>query len=256
MGTEKLKMPPVSTAIAQRRSRKTSQQDSLILTAKGKLSTNAQTNITESQKRIRQILDKNLLDRSMVSSAVTSDMDALGSYCIKQNPPHQLTNRDLKSLEEAQSLNKSQHYDKEQREQIAIEVTDRLYNKKQIKKMRKQNAKAGVVVHKEHDHGRHESQTGTEKDRGHSKKSKKHKTHVSQETAVSPKGPHASVQHQPSRGQEYLLGNKFAEAAIKKADKNIAEIKTTTLNSSAGPRSQKRQQMPHNALAGKVGLLT
>ena len=58
------------------------------MTAKGKLSTNAQTNITESQKRIRQILDKNVLDRSMVTSAVSSDMDALGSYCIKQNPPH------------------------------------------------------------------------------------------------------------------------------------------------------------------------
>ena len=52
-----------------------------------------------------------------------------------------------------------------------------------------------------------------------------------------------------------MLGNKFAEAK-QKTDKNTVENKTVTLNSSAGPRSQKRQQMPHNALAGKVGLLT
>ena len=50
---EKLKMPPVSTALAQRRTRKTSQQDSLVMSAKEKQSTKAHTNITESQKRIR-----------------------------------------------------------------------------------------------------------------------------------------------------------------------------------------------------------
>ena len=75
-----------------------------------------------------------------MGSAASSDMDALGSYCIRQNQTHQLTNRDLKSLEEVTSMNKSQYYDKDQREQIALEVTGRLYNKKQIKKMRQKNA--------------------------------------------------------------------------------------------------------------------
>ena len=117
------------------------------------------------------------MDRSVVTSAVSSEMDALGSYCIKQNqhPTTQLTNRDLKSLEEVASMNKSQYYDREQREQIALEVTGRLYNKKQIKKMRQKNAISGAVHHGNRVSGRHESQTGTEKDRNHSKRAKKHR---------------------------------------------------------------------------------
>ena len=53
-------LPPVSTAVAQRRARKLSTNDSLGLTSKRDTKNgNADTtNITESQKRIRAILDK------------------------------------------------------------------------------------------------------------------------------------------------------------------------------------------------------
>jgi len=52
------------------------------------------TNITESQKRIRAILEKNL-DRSITSTASNEAMDVIGSFTIKQPQTH----RDLKSMD-------------------------------------------------------------------------------------------------------------------------------------------------------------
>ena len=78
-------MPPVSTAVAQRRDRKLVKQDSLGLNVKGKqMSTGfggggKVGNITESQKRIRAILDKN--DHSITSNSC--EIDAIGSYSVK-----------------------------------------------------------------------------------------------------------------------------------------------------------------------------
>ena len=79
-------MPPVSTAVAQRRDRKLVKQDSLGLNVKGKQMSTAGFvgggkvgNITESQKRIRAILDKN--DHSITSNSC--EIDAIGSFSVK-----------------------------------------------------------------------------------------------------------------------------------------------------------------------------
>ena len=135
-------MPPVSTAVAQRRDRKLVKQESLgiNMARTGNIGSsgfkgNQVSNISESQKRIRAILDK---DHSITSNSC--DIDAIGSYTVKQ--PH--THRDLKSLDEmgssagpdqagSKQLSTTMHS-----KQIALEVTDRLYNKKKIKAMRKQ----------------------------------------------------------------------------------------------------------------------
>ena len=85
-------MPPVSTAVAQRR--KLIKQDSLGLNLNNKAGAGKATNstgmhsnvppqvgnITESQKRIRAILDKNQ-DHAINSS--TCEIDAIGSYTVK-----------------------------------------------------------------------------------------------------------------------------------------------------------------------------
>ena len=89
-GSPELKMPPVSTAVAQRR--KLVKQESLGLslntgTGGGKKTSNSTgynppqvANITESQKRIRAILDKNQ-DHTVHSAAI--EIDAIGSYTVK-----------------------------------------------------------------------------------------------------------------------------------------------------------------------------
>ena len=141
-GHGQLKMPPVSTAVAQRRDRKLVKQESLGLSInnKGKQMSSGfggggqVGNITESQKRIRAILDSNK-DHSITST--TCDMDAIGSYTVKQPNTH----RDLKSLDEMGSTNTgvdpANKLSSTMQQKIALEVTDRLYNKKKIKAMRK-----------------------------------------------------------------------------------------------------------------------
>ena len=90
-------MPPVSTAIARRtRTNKLQKQDSLELNKKPKenqIKTQV-SNISESQKRIRMILEKNQ-ERS-IHSAGSYDLDQMGSLTFPQAP---VTQRDLKSLE-------------------------------------------------------------------------------------------------------------------------------------------------------------
>ena len=92
-GLDKLKMPPVQTAIAQRRVRK----------ATGAPTNNC--NVSESQKRIKAILDKNNPERNCINSlgSQQSEVDAMGNFQIR---PQHLTQRDLKSLENMQSLSK------------------------------------------------------------------------------------------------------------------------------------------------------
>lgn len=107
-GAEELKMPPVSSAVAHRRSRKNSQHDlrcnnSQIQQAKFKSQAPNSTHINESQKRIRAIINKNQNDKS-VKSGGSCELDALGSFSVKQPP---VTSRDLKSLDQMTSLNKS-----------------------------------------------------------------------------------------------------------------------------------------------------
>ena len=103
-GTEELKMPPVSSAIAQKRQRKLTSQESGVIgggsTSKirGKVGISVQNqsnfanqkanlaapHITESQRRIRAILDKNSVGSG--NPVAINDMDELGSYNVKNGP--------------------------------------------------------------------------------------------------------------------------------------------------------------------------
>lgn len=58
-GAEKLKMPPVSSAFPQRRTRKSSAIDTLNGSVATGVKTSKPSHISESQKRIRSIIDKN-----------------------------------------------------------------------------------------------------------------------------------------------------------------------------------------------------
>lgn len=131
-------MPPVQTAAAAKR-RKLSTQDSMGI-ARMNASNPAHRrggdapHITESQKRIKAILDKNG-ERSLLKVGNT-DIDAIGSFTIKQPNTH----RDLKSLDEMRSIQTGgaetctnadpPKLMSTMQQKVALEVTDRLYNKK------------------------------------------------------------------------------------------------------------------------------
>lgn len=104
-------MPPVQTAFAKHRSRKNNELDSLCHPSKNKMNTaTMHSNINESQKRIRAILDrKHNQERPFAGSANLSDFDAHTSS-FNANGTH----RDLKSLDHPDG--KGQKYDREQRE--------------------------------------------------------------------------------------------------------------------------------------------
>lgn len=217
-GSPELKMPPVSTAVAQRR--KINKQESLGLTlnSTGGKKTSSSTgynppqvaNITESQKRIRAILDKNQ-DHAINSAAV--EIDAIGSYTVKQ--PH--THRDLKSLDEmvvnggvsADQQANGNKLSTMQQKQIALEVTDRLYNKKKIKAMRKQTLQ-------EMNNG-----TNNTSHTAHAK-SGKSKTAKHERNLVSPK----------EKGVEYVSSSKDNNRLVSKDRQTIgANDKSITINS-------------------------
>ena len=224
-GPGPLKMPPVSTAVAQRRHKKLNVNESFGLTTKGKqnsLTTAAQsgplksteiTNISESQKRIRAIVDKNA-DRSITSTGSNDGIDAIGSFTIKQPNTH----RDLKSLDGmggAGVANEQPKMSSTMQNQLVLDVTDRLYNKKKIQKMRNKTS------------------------HGNKEKGKKGQKHQHLDKVVSPKN-----KDKDPHGNEYLAhASRFAQK-----EKHSQAHEKASLHSTGhgAPGKQKRQQIPHN----------
>ena len=140
-------MPPVSSSTAaSRRTRTNKLQNEESIELKSKLNGNHQaktqvSNITESQKRIRMILEKNQ-ERS-IHSAGSYELDHMGSLTF---PQASVTQRELKSLNPIASQRETLIEAHKllstvlQNKQTAIEVTERLYNKKLIKKMRNKSS--------------------------------------------------------------------------------------------------------------------
>lgn len=106
--------------------------------------------------------------------------------------PPNLTHRDLRSLEETASLSKTQAEKTLQNKQIAADVTDRLYNPKQVSKLRNKTA-----------HG--DKKEGKGKQAKFKVKSLNHK-HDEEQRLSSPK----NASHAHFTGSEYLHGNRFA----------------------------------------------
>ena len=91
----------------------------------------ASSSLADSDQRVRGYMT----GKTSRAAAIQGGVDAIGSYTLKQGSPTQRENSDLQDIADtapklASTIESKEHV------LSHLEVTDRLYNKKQIQKMR------------------------------------------------------------------------------------------------------------------------